>query len=140
MQSILLASGIVLVLLIHGGNAIRCFECNSHENAECANDIPPDKYYKNCDDYKGIHNYTFCRKIKQVIEFSVNSLPPDTRTIRGCGYDDSNYKGRCYQRSGFGGRQEVCACYEDYCNGASATKATFGVLLSALLIYIARFY
>lgn len=46
----------------------------------------------------------------------------DTRIIRGCGWDDSNHKNKCYSRSGFGGRQEVCACSEDNCNGAMSLR------------------
>ncbi|KZC08920.1 hypothetical protein WN55_00311 [Dufourea novaeangliae] len=60
-----------------------------------------------------------CRKITQVIEFSVNGLPADTRVIRGCGWQEESYKGKCYQRGGFGGRQEVCSCLSDYCNVAT---------------------
>lgn len=47
------------------------------------------------------------------------TVPPETRVIRTCGYDESNYKGRCYQRGGFGGRQEVCSCLTDKCNSAT---------------------
>ncbi|KOC65615.1 hypothetical protein WH47_01650 [Habropoda laboriosa] len=83
-----------------------------------------------------------CRKITQVIEFSVNGLPPDTRVIRGCGWYESNYKGKCYQRSGFGGRQEVCSCLTDYCNTATPNvlppiplilSCIFGSVLVALI-------
>lgn len=66
-------------------------------------------------------------------------MEPDTRVIRLCGWDDSSYKGRCYQRAGFGGRQEVCACYEDECNNASSLKLMFSAtLLSALLYFFTR--
>lgn len=47
------------------------------------------------------------------------AVPANTRTIRSCGWDESNYKGKCYQRGGFGGRQEVCSCTSDFCNGAT---------------------
>lgn len=66
------------------------------------------------------------------------SVPPDTRTIRTCAFEEGNYKNRCYQRSGFGGRQEVCACDTDLCNGAATIKATFGVLLAAIVVLVAR--
>jgi hypothetical protein len=67
-------------------------------------------------------------------------VPADTRIIRSCGFVDNNgtYSNRCYQRSGFGGRQEVCACTEDHCNGATTMKATFGVLLAAVVVFISR--
>lgn len=68
------------------------------------------------------------------------SVPIDTRIIRGCGWDDSSFKGKCYQRSGFGGRQEVCACESDNCNGAPSLGvsrslvATFGVLATFMAV------
>lgn len=65
-------------------------------------------------------------------------VPPDTRTIRSCAFEEGKYKNTCYQRSGFGGRQEVCACSTDLCNGAATFKATFGVLLAAIVVFAAR--
>lgn len=66
-------------------------------------------------------------------------VPPDTRTIRSCGFEAGNYANRCYQRSGFGGRQEVCACEGELCNSAVKLRTTFGVVLSILVAIIARF-
>lgn len=80
------------------------------------------------------------QKLKTMVSDLLNwlnsAVPADTRIIRGCGWDDSNYKNKCYQRSGFGGRQEVCACESDNCNAAGTVRmstATFGgaVLLVA---------
>jgi hypothetical protein len=65
-------------------------------------------------------------------------VPPDTRTIRSCGFEVGNYRNKCYQRSGFGGRQEVCACEGDLCNSAVKVKATFGVLLAIIVAVIAH--
>ncbi|KAG5674873.1 hypothetical protein PVAND_004818 [Polypedilum vanderplanki] len=131
-------SAIILLVLAQGGFAIKCYECNSHNDPRCAEKIPPGDLAKDCSDHKNGAKYSFCRKITQIIEFSVNGLPPDTRTIRSCGYEEGQYKNRCYQRSGFGGRQEVCACDTDTCNGAVTMKATFGVLLASLVVFIAR--
>jgi hypothetical protein len=55
------------------GEAIRCFECNSHNDTRCAQDIPPKELSIECGDRRGGATYKFCRKITQVIEFSVNS-------------------------------------------------------------------
>ncbi|PBC26841.1 uncharacterized protein LOC122712066 [Apis laboriosa] len=107
---------LLVVLGFYGINAMQCYLCNSHNDSRCADENPPDALKKDCSDLKNGAKYTMCRKITQVIEFSVNGLPPDTRVIRGCGWDESNYKGKCYQRSGFGGRQEVCSCLTDFCN------------------------
>lgn len=174
------------------GSAIRCFECNSHLNPNCSMAIPPNALSVECGDHKHGVSYTFCRKITQVIEFSVNNckcgmcgrnkwtcvlgvtlrasprlilsirstlirnsvlllyrstnhtVPPDSRVIRGCGWDDSAYKNKCYQRSGFGGRLEVCACELDNCNGAVSLKSINSVLgfLCPLAIWAAftRFF
>lgn len=143
------------------GDAINCYECNSHVESRCAEKIPPKELEIDCSTKRDGVKYTFCRKITQIIEFAVNgckyyalnfrnkesqlnpnlsmiAVPPDTRTIRTCAFEEGNYKARCYQRSGFGGRQEVCACESDLCNGAVTIKATFGVLLAAIVVFVAR--
>jgi hypothetical protein len=117
--------------------AVRCFECNSHDDPRCAEKAPPAELEKDCDSIS-TNKYTFCRKITQIIEFSVNGLPPDTRTIRSCGSEAGNYANRCYQRSGFGGRQEVCACENDLCNSAIKLRGTFGVVLAMIVAIVAR--
>ncbi|XP_053694588.1 uncharacterized protein LOC128742288 [Sabethes cyaneus] len=138
LQSIILASVLLLMFVVQRGDAIKCYVCNSAEDSQCSYDIPPSEMQTDCDTYKDGNKYTFCRKIIQSIEFSVNNLPPDTRVIRGCGWDESTYKGKCYQRSGFGGRQEVCACYEDNCNSATSLQATVGLLLAATIVFLVR--
>jgi hypothetical protein len=138
-QYILAACAVVLMMMVHGGEAVKCFECNSHNDTRCADKEPPKDLLVECRGKKqGSIESTFCRKIKQIIEFSVNNLPPETRYIRSCGYEEGKYRNACYQRSGFGGRQEVCACDEDECNGAATIKATFGVLLAAIVVFAAR--
>jgi len=134
----LIASAVVLMMMAQGGSAIKCFECNSHNDSRCAEKSPPAELSMDCNSKREGAKYTFCRKIIQIIEFSVNNLPPDTRTIRSCGFEVGNYPNKCYQRSGFGGRQEVCACDIDDCNGAATIKATLGVLLAAIVVYFAR--
>lgn len=145
---------------VQTGSAIRCYECNSYNDTKCAQDIPPTDLSIECGDHQKGVKYSFCRKIKQIIEFSVNqckskngftgsvwfqffvtlifpfcTVPPDTRIIRGCGWDDSTYKNKCYQRSGFGGRQEVCSCDHDNCNGATGLNSSF-VGVAALSIFM----
>ncbi|NP_001135841.1 uncharacterized protein LOC100216354 precursor [Nasonia vitripennis] len=108
-----------LLLNKFGVDSLRCYECNSHIDSRCSETNPPDALKKDCSEHVEGAKYTMCRKITQVIEFSVNGLPANTRVIRSCGWDESNYKGKCYQRGGFGGRQEVCSCTSDFCNGAT---------------------
>ncbi|XP_075214100.1 UPAR/Ly6 domain-containing protein crok-like [Lycorma delicatula] len=109
----------VAALCLQTGNAIRCYECNSHNDSRCAMEKPPKELEKDCAELNEGSKYIMCRKITQTIEFEVNGLQPDSRVIRSCGWDETNYKGRCYQRSGFGGRQEVCSCLTDLCNHSS---------------------
>ncbi|XP_032668599.1 uncharacterized protein LOC116842888 isoform X1 [Odontomachus brunneus] len=135
-RSIVIALCSIFLLVCHNGvEAMQCYQCNSRNNSQCADNKPPDTMKIDCSDLKDGSKYTMCRKITQVIEFSVNGLPPDTRVIRGCGWDESNYKGKCYQRSGFGGRQEVCSCLTDYCNVAmpGMTPAQSLILLCSLI-------
>ncbi|XP_033229992.1 uncharacterized protein LOC117181445 [Belonocnema kinseyi] len=126
---------VVFILENSGVSAVRCFECNSHNDSRCAEKQPPEELRTDCATKKDGAKYTMCRKIVQIIEFSVNGLPPNTRVIRTCGYDESNYKGRCYQRGGFGGRQEVCSCLKDYCNAATpgAIPVSKFLMISCLL-------
>lgn len=60
----------------------------------------------------------------------------DSRIIRGCGFIEGNYKNRCYQKSGFGGRQEVCACSTDNCNGAHSITGTVGLTAICIVAFM----
>lgn len=63
-------------LLQSTGSAIKCFECNSHKEPNCALDIPPDNLLKDCStEYPSRPNgaSTYCRKIKQNIDIEVNN-------------------------------------------------------------------
>ncbi|KAG4072832.1 hypothetical protein HA402_001621 [Bradysia odoriphaga] len=138
MQSIVFASAVILVLLVNEGSAIRCYECNSFNDTRCAQDIPPVELSVQCGIGKDGGASTTCRKIVQQIEFSVNGLQPDVRIIRTCAHDNSDTKVKCYKRAGFGGRQVVCGCEGDNCNGSMSLKAiTFGpIAIIAILAYL----
>ncbi|XP_043270111.1 uncharacterized protein [Venturia canescens] len=122
-QQLVMVCGAYLLVGHLGVEALTCYECNSHIDSRCADKKPPDALQKDCQVSAGGTKYTMCRKTVQSIEFPMNGLPPETRVIRTCGYDESNYKGRCYQRSGFGGRQEVCSCLTNLCNGSTPSYA-----------------
>ncbi|CAH2044217.1 unnamed protein product, partial [Iphiclides podalirius] len=115
----------VICSLLHQGLAIVCYQCNSHNDSRCLLEKLPDSLRLPCSGPKD----TMCRKITQVVEFEMNGMPPDSRVIRGCGWDETSYKGRCYQRSGFGGRQEVCSCLEDGCNSAAVPVGATALML-----------
>lgn len=69
------------------------------------------------------------------------AVPPDTRVIRSCAYEPQDLE-KCYQRSGFGGRQEVCACRGELCNNSNTNKLNIGVLFvtSVLGAFVLRFH
>ncbi|XP_031634866.1 uncharacterized protein LOC116348132 isoform X1 [Contarinia nasturtii] len=145
-QSIIIASVLLLVIFVGQGSAIKCFECNSHYNQGCELDAVPSNFSVDCslkqdrDDRNKPIQYTICRKVLQVIEFSVNQytplfsdpVPANTRVIRSCGFDTRTYENTCYKRHGFGGRQIVCACNQrDNCNHSNSLKSP--IMLIALL-------
>ncbi|CAH1975306.1 unnamed protein product [Acanthoscelides obtectus] len=134
----LVGSLFIAMLCIESGAAISCYECNSamdkrclgDENNKLTNDLKKDCSARQTPDKKP---YTLCRKIKQVIDFEVNGLQPDSRIIRTCGYEDHQYANRCYSKSGFGGRQEVCSCQTDSCNGSTAILASLALVLGSMI-------
>lgn len=75
---------------------------------------------------------------KQKYEFTFKlllfSVVGDTRVIRGCGWDRSAYVGRCYQRSGFGGRQEVCSCEDELCNSSNLVLASIPLVTAMFVL------
>lgn len=122
---VVLVAVCILAAFIVPGYSLKCYECNSHNDSRCAQEMPPSQLEKDCSTHQNeAHKYTLCRKIVQTIEYEVNGLQPDTRVIRSCGWDDTTYKNACYQRSGFGGRQEVCSCTTDLCNSSPSQYST----------------
>ncbi|KAL3274101.1 hypothetical protein HHI36_015517 [Cryptolaemus montrouzieri] len=130
---------VTLLTFFEHSTALKCYECNSATDKRCLGD----ENNKLSDDLKitcldkspnGDHPYVLCRKIKQVIDFEVNGLKPDSRIIRTCGWDKSSHHNKCYHRSGFGGRQEVCACEGDGCNGSSSIYTSFTLIGSLLML------
>lgn len=120
------------------GEAIKCYDCNSHNDSRCANAQLPEIMMKDCTNLIEGKKYILCRKIVQHIDFEVNGNKPEQRVIRSCGWDNSSYVNRCYQRSGFGGRQDVCSCTDDYCNSAPNMPLLPGLSLAAITTALYR--
>jgi len=132
-----LISLIVLAATIYTVSSISCYVCNSREDPECDTN-PADtarNYLKDCKELKDGAKFDRCRKINQWVDFEVDGLKPHKRVIRSCGWNQTNER-YCYYRAGFGGRQEVCTCNVDQCNGASYTGLTTFTLLSTVCICI----
>ncbi|CAB3230491.1 unnamed protein product [Arctia plantaginis] len=125
----------ILCGLFKYGSTIICYECNSATNTFCLESHIPDSLKRNCSEHDRGVTHTLCRKIIQHVDYGVNGRLPESRVIRGCGWDESKYKGECYHRAGFGGRQEVCSCTKDLCNGAKTTTIASNLLAITAVIY-----
>lgn len=66
----------------------------------------------------------------------VYTVQPDSRVIRGCGFDDTAYNETCYRVGNMGLRQVVCACSENKCNGADHLQITWGLLMVVVAVAI----
>ncbi|XP_017098038.2 UPAR/Ly6 domain-containing protein crok [Drosophila bipectinata] len=101
-------------------SAIRCHECNSHEDEDCASLVVntpraqrDDQFLKECNIKDG--QVPFCRKT--VIKFEVND---NQRIVRNCGWIPEKVQNACFTADNEGYKQVVCTCNGDGCNGASA--------------------
>ncbi|XP_013195547.1 uncharacterized protein LOC106138812 [Amyelois transitella] len=126
---------VILCGLLQFGFAITCYECNSATNHLCGENILPDSLKRNCSDLDRGVTHTLCRKIIQHVDYGINGQLPTSRVVRACGWDETKYKGSCYHRSGYGGRQEVCSCTKDLCNNAHASSTSITVLLTTFVIF-----
>ncbi|XP_023944732.2 uncharacterized protein LOC112050656 [Bicyclus anynana] len=131
---------VIIFGLFHYGSAIVCYECNSAINTMCSDAILPENLKRNCSDHDRGVTHTLCRKIVQHVEFDVNGHMPTDRVIRSCGWDETKYKGACYHRSGFGGRQEVCSCTKDLCNSAHGHHSSIFMAFTSLVIVFVHKY
>ncbi|PZC81068.1 hypothetical protein B5X24_HaOG213408 [Helicoverpa armigera] len=129
---------ILLCGLFHYGSTIMCYECNSAINSQCLEAKLPDNLKRNCSDHDRGVTHTLCRKIVQHVEYGVNGRLPESRVIRSCGWDETKFKGQCYHRAGYGGRQEVCSCSTDLCNAASETSTTTVLLIFTAFMITGR--
>ncbi|XP_045451152.1 uncharacterized protein LOC123660087 [Melitaea cinxia] len=128
---------LILFVLFKYGSTIMCYECNSAINALCSKAILPDSLKRNCSAHDRGVSHTLCRKIIQHVDYDVNGHLPESRVIRACGWDDTKYKGVCYHRSGYGGRQEVCSCTTDFCNGGKDIRPQH-LTFCVVIIYICK--
>lgn len=127
----------IIFTLIPSASSIMCYECNSKLDKNCSLKTPPDYLKRDCSRNPEGINYKVCRKITQTIDFEVNGLKPDHRIIRSCSYElHQKEENNCYQRSGFGGRQEVCSCAGDLCNNSNNIKINLSILLASVSILV----
>uniref|UniRef100_A0A224Y8F5 Uncharacterized protein n=1 Tax=Rhipicephalus zambeziensis TaxID=60191 RepID=A0A224Y8F5_9ACAR len=113
-------------------SAIRCYECNSITSSDCDSNPQPEML-KNCSDQSKGSKYTACRKIDENVDFEVNGLPAVKRVVRMCAVEGEPDR-PCYYKAGFGGRVNVCHCFEDACNSASVPAAAVGLAAVGVLL------
>ncbi|KAG8173444.1 hypothetical protein JTE90_025285 [Oedothorax gibbosus] len=109
---------IFILCQVNLGNTIECYQCHSERDPDCTADIPDVKYLTNCSTLKKGPQYSACRKIENNVDFVVLGQQPTRRIIRQCASDVDKER-PCYYRAGFGGRANVCDCFESKCNYAS---------------------
>uniref|UniRef100_A0A2A4JCZ3 Uncharacterized protein n=1 Tax=Heliothis virescens TaxID=7102 RepID=A0A2A4JCZ3_HELVI len=121
--------------------AIKCFECNSHNNSACLemhvpkmHAIIPVVECKDRLDNTIDKKEFFCRKITQTILHPDHT--PEVRITRGCGWVKS--KRACYKADNMDHLETVCQCFGDLCNAAATLEhvkltvlATVATLLAA---------
>ncbi|ALC38908.1 CG14275 [Drosophila busckii] len=100
-------------------DAIRCHQCNSHENPDCGSLLvntpraQRDKQYLRECAPKG-NSEVFCRKT--VIELNVQK---EHRIERSCGWIKEKTHNACFTADNEGYKQTICTCSDDSCNGAN---------------------
>ncbi|KAK3602583.1 hypothetical protein CHS0354_020646 [Potamilus streckersoni] len=119
---------VIILMLVQKGLGIRCYECNSKDNAHCLNlKSAPENVTKSfeidCDGLPGDKIYTKCRVIIQNVESD-----PE-RIIRQCATHGPD---KCYYRVGTSKiRMDYCHCQANLCN--SAVTSVPGIKLSLIM-------
>jgi len=124
----------LLALTFQSVSAISCYKCNSKTDAGCDTTPPSSKYMMECGELKEGSKYDRCRKIDQWVDKEMEGMKPNQRVIRDCGWGQGDDERTCYYRAGFGGRQNVCTCQSDNCNGASNIASTAFAIISGVAL------
>ncbi|XP_030557334.1 uncharacterized protein LOC115760221 [Drosophila novamexicana] len=118
-------------------SGLRCHQCNSHDNEDCASLVVntpraqrDEQYLLDCEP-KGV-DQAFCRKT--VIKLEVND---EHRIERSCGWIQEKAHNTCFTADNEGYKQIVCTCSEEGCNGARALAGPGSVLVLALSLLAA---
>jgi len=133
---ILSASCLVLLALIPAGSdAIKCHQCSSYKDADCADpfffpdqpEVPKtNQYLQECKDDSDPTKEFFCRKIYQ-------NVRGDERVIRSCGWERDE-KRDCYATVLEEYNTYVCQCDKDGCNSASMFSVSSLAVMSTLVL------
>ncbi|XP_064458771.1 UPAR/Ly6 domain-containing protein crok-like [Ornithodoros turicata] len=136
--AVLAATVLVFLTLLQSTLAIECYVCNSLKDPEC--DGAPNKdMLKNCSEARMGSMYSACRKIDVYVDFKVHELPPLKRVIRQCAMEAEPDR-PCYYKAGFGGRVNVCHCFDPKCNSAQIHTISLGALATATVFVLFRLF
>ncbi|XP_062551957.1 uncharacterized protein LOC134217190 [Armigeres subalbatus] len=131
---------VVALSLILEANALKCYRCNSFDNADCLgepelnggrkNSTKLGQFLRECEpDEKGLGREPFCRKI------TITILKPEHyRVIRDCAYERSD--SACYKADNEDHMETVCQCFSDQCNGVSRLKVGMGLGIAVVAAFV----
>merc|ERR1712080_439000 len=129
------AALLLLFCLVDSGAGIKCYQCNSYEQALCADPF----FHSDNGEAKSGREFLddcpadtadkkhFCRKIYQ-------NVRGDVRVIRSCGWVPDSKGRECYTTVLEEYNTEVCACDKDECNPASLSSISVITVLSAVVL------
>lgn len=132
---------VLLLAFVAPGDGIKCYVCNSFENALCADPFYYDSellkpfderkpkseetFLKDCPADSG-HAY-FCRKIYQ-------NVRGEERVIRSCGWIEDDRKREMYTTVLEEYNTEVNICKSDKCNSSTMTSVSVMAILSSVVL------
>lgn len=125
-------------------SGLRCHQCNSHDNEDCASLVVKtpraqrdDQYLRDCAPQGD--QQVFCRKTTLKLE-----AYKEHRIDRTCGWIQEKAHNTCFTADNEGYKQTICTCSEDGCNAASSlsgigSSLTLTLGLTLILSYLLRY-
>merc|ERR1712203_863705 len=123
----------------HSGSGLNCYQCNSYEDALCADPFfhydengeeagpkSGNDFLKACPADTADKEH-FCRKIYQ-------NVRGDERVIRSCGWIKDERERECYSTVLEEYNTDVCACKADGCNSATTSSISVIAVLSTMAL------